>query len=183
MGDAGLNPPARVTGGWDDGFSSPSHITERLRAAQRWAISSQSAGLQRVSNSICATSVLPHLRMLTALRGFGSPEKAPEARRAAILDFPLLLPQAQPLGLEIYHLGHRSPESYGASPWLLRNPHTGIAAMVDSPRYSTGLRKSLEGRFGSGMVGSLPSPSPSPFPALTRVRMLAGAVHVPYTCR
>ena len=67
-------------------------------------------------------------------------------------DFPLQHPAASALGLEVFHLGHHSPDSYGATPWLVRNPATGVAAMVDSPRYSTGLRKALEERFGQGKV-------------------------------
>jgi hypothetical protein len=76
-----------------------------------------------------------------------------DKRRAAASEFPLLVPATSALGLEVFHLGFHSPDSFGATAWLVRNPATGVAAMVDSPRYSTGLRKAMERRLGAGMVG------------------------------
>uniref|UniRef100_A0A061R2Z9 Zn-dependent glyoxylase n=1 Tax=Tetraselmis sp. GSL018 TaxID=582737 RepID=A0A061R2Z9_9CHLO len=75
-----------------------------------------------------------------------------KALQAASADFPMLMPDAEPLGLEIFHLGHHSPFSFGAAPWLLRNPSNGVCALVDVPRYSTGLKKSLERAFGPGKI-------------------------------
>jgi len=62
--------------------------------------------------------------------------------------FPFLFPQAEALGLEIYHLGNHSAESFGATSWLVRNPENGVVAMVDSPRYSSTLHKAIEERVG-----------------------------------
>jgi len=76
----------------------------------------------------------------------------PADRQHAAMDFPRLVPEAETLGLEVYHLGHHSPLSFGATPWAVRHPETGIVAIIDCPRYSTGLKKSLEKHFGEGKV-------------------------------
>eukprot|EP00873_Tetraselmis_striata_P010597 jgi/Tetstr1/430861/TSEL_002003.t1 len=66
--------------------------------------------------------------------------------------FPWQPPQAEALGLEVYHLGAHHPDSYGAAPWLVRDPATAVAAMIDTPRYTAGLKKQLLDKFGEGQI-------------------------------
>ena len=79
-------------------------------------------------------------------------DEAVAKQEAGAADFPFLFPQAEALGLEVYHLGFHSRDSFAATPWLARNPATGVGAIVDCPRYSSKLHKAIEAHFGQGKV-------------------------------
>ena len=69
------------------------------------------------------------------------------AKKAAE-SFPKLVRGAEKLGMEIYHLGYHSAESYGATPYLIHDRVSGITIMVDTPRFNRKLVNSLKERFG-----------------------------------
>ena len=81
-------------------------------------------------------------------------DEAARKQKEGAAAFPYLFPEAQALGLEIYHLGYHSVDSFAGAPWLVRNPENGIGVMIDSPRYSSKLHKALEEKFGAGKVGN-----------------------------
>jgi len=68
--------------------------------------------------------------------------------REGAVSFPYLFPKARELGLEIYHLGYHSRDSFAATPWLVRNAETDLAVMVDTPRYSSKLKRAILDRVG-----------------------------------
>ncbi|KAK3234291.1 hypothetical protein CYMTET_55452 [Cymbomonas tetramitiformis] len=68
--------------------------------------------------------------------------------KTAAGSFPRLMPDASELGLDVYHLGYHSAESYGATPYLINDKESGINILIDTPRYNSKLITTIKERFG-----------------------------------
>jgi glyoxylase-like metal-dependent hydrolase (beta-lactamase superfamily II) len=86
-----------------------------------------------------------HALLSCPTASIGTQRKAPDLV-AAQQDFPL--PLAGTPG--VFHLGHHSEDSFGATPWLLRTPSGNV--MVDVPRFAMPLVRRVEAVGGVSLI-------------------------------